>query len=300
MTAIKNPVSNQFCKPVYLENGDLRKALIKEVAIKTLKELGVCLACAGVTLLFVSSISVGQGLLVAAVSIVAFNMIVRLVQAACIYGSHQFRKEENGENKAKILDAISRALNFICPLNFSQFYEGTASTLVHEVGHATAASLLFKNSHPRIQVFPFQGGVTKYMPQELSTIGKHVGLKNAFLITAAAGAGFTVLSSIAMIASAHFLKKNHPETARYLHMCAAFAIFNECLYALSSFFMSSPGHDFAALRMIGGINPLTCVATMIAVPLLVKTALFAIDFIRNKINQSQPFASHKVLALKTV
>jgi len=167
----------------------------------------------------------------------------------------------------------------IAPLNFAQLNLTTRDVLVHESGHALAAHVLYKNARPKIEVFPFQGGVTKYFVTPLSKVGRFFGEKKVHLIVAGAGPAAAVIASSIDIGIAQGCRQSNPRLSRYLNVMAGMNLLNHLAYAYSAFAEASkkmPGHDFVAL-WAGGIHPYVSMTATIALPLIVKTGVFVAE-----------------------
>ena len=277
MNAIKNIVNIPLFLPIPIVNDEKHEA-IKKIAIAALKELVFGLAFTGVACLFGAT---PVGIALAIGSVVAMVAVNVLFRGMALSFSKRLCKIEVIQTPAaikekKFLRAALDIYNLLCASTFSIVYLGTAATVVHETGHAVAASLL-TNGSVSITVNPFRGGVTNYFLSKLSTLGHYFGLKETKLIISAAGAAFTLITSLTFFVIGHYIARSHPKLAVYLNMIGVVGILQETLYAMQALStQSSSSHDFWALRQ-GGVHPLVSVTFLIGLPLLVKGMLILAD-----------------------
>lgn len=269
-------------------NTDIVSELVKKVAKRSLIELAVSLSFTGITILFVPAF-IGTGSLVAfTLAVVALNTFLRMGCAAIEYKVHQLKNIQTPEARlfSHRLTFLGKIISWIAPYNFSLLDETTRNVLVHEAGHAMAASSVYKNARPRIEVYPFKGGATSFCPKELTKFGKYLGWKNADLLVSGAGAGISMIAALASIIAAHKMDKNS-EVRKYLIMTAISTIVQHIFYAFTALWTSPEnlGHDFIALWR-HNIHPLAAVATMIALPLITFGGLYFLDQLKEKATQS--------------
>lgn len=180
----------------------------------------------------------------------------------------------------------------MAPTCFSVLDSTTRDVVIHEGGHALAASALYKNANPKITVMPLQGGVTTFWINGLTKVGKFFGEKGSRLIVAGAGPAAAVLADTIHIGVAHVIRKTHPTLSSYLKITAIISLIGHVMYALSALSIKQqmPGHDFVALWM-GGIHPVASIVAMVALPLIVKLGLCAYDHIRAKQKENRAAAA---------
>lgn len=254
--------------------GQLR-FLAKKVALASLKELAISLSFTAIACAFVPTPVTAIVLAITAVAIAVFNTLIRIAQAYCTYKQHQ--------KNNPVYKKVAKVLQFLCPLSFGVLDVTTRQVLAHEAGHAIAASIVYNNARPRIQLKPFEGGVTRYYPQELSAAGTAIGANASRMVVAAAGPFFGIALATADLVLAHKIRKSHPMLRKYLIISAIMNIGQHIFYALSSFWTATntSGHDFLKLAS-GGFHPAAAVATMIAIPLIIKGSLLLASYIRKK------------------
>ncbi len=277
---------------------DKKKLIIKQIAIATLKELIISLAFTGAACLFVATPAIPT-LLATTIAVIAMNILIRTLTGALVYDMHRMKKQ--GLAPSKELQACHDLLQYLCPISFTILDTTTRAVLIHEGGHALAASLLYQNARPTIEIFPLKGGVTTYWPRMLSNLGLYFGSKKADLIISAAGPAAGILTATIDLGLAHCVRKKHPELHRYLVCTAAMNIFQHSIYALSAFFETNPfsGHDFFHLWKGGGIHPIVSVISMVALPLILRATLFGIDYCRHKGSSTSPLAAKKIAPVKS-
>ena len=254
-------------------------SIIKDIALSSLKELGISLTLAGITCFFVAAPAIPT-LLAGTIGIVAINIFLRSLVGYAAYEIQLMKGDPLiNANDLKVAERYYEFLQYVCPMTFSILDTSTRNVLIHEAGHAFAAIHLYQNARPWIEIFPFKGGVTHYWVGSLTKMGQFFGSKCSSLIVTAAGPTAGILAATIDIGLAHGLKKKHPKLHRYLLCNAITNIAQHILYALSALWEKKPssGHDFAKLWKVGGIHPIVAVVCMVALPLIVKTALFALD-----------------------
>jgi len=152
--------------------------------------------------------------------------------------------------------ATVNALHLIC-----------SAFLIHEMGHAFFAKLLFKNSSPGITIFPFQGGHTTYaISYGLTRYGLKLGREKAILLIAAGGMMASALFGLALKSAAKRINKISSSLAEILQALAISQIFSEIIYALSSLLQKNVTleNDFTYLYLAGNIHPIIPTATLSA------------------------------------
>jgi|GEM_PF-3033139 len=147
---------------------------------------------------------------------------------------------------------------------------------LHEAGHATAAWVLLKGSHPKIFIRPFRGGMTTFqMDGRLTKVGKLFGLSGSLAIIAAAGMAASVITSMGQLAFYEKIRDSYPVIKDIVLGHALTQLVTEVFYGISTFALKvkSPGHDFQALWLCGGIHPLVPISLIIALPTIEFLAL---------------------------
>ncbi len=265
---------------------ELKNKLIKEIAKKSLIELAVSLAFAGIACLFVAT-PVGMAtLLISAVAAVAINILLRSANAYCRYRFSQLEHVNTSIalEKKQLLQTGINILNYLAPVTFSSLVDSqTRALIVHEGGHALAAGLLVKNPRFQININPFNGAQISYRLGALTKLGEFFGRANTKLIVAGAGPALAVATATIGYGASLVLNKSNPELSRYLNMIAVDVLVAHVLYALSALWTSTTqkSHDFIQL-MAGGVHPVAAAISIIALPLIVRIGFFVYDKVKAK------------------
>lgn len=287
--------------PLEKYNVSIRNKIIKEIAKKTFIELAVAFAFTAVACLFVATPAGMATLAICAVSAIGINILLRSLAGYCKYRLLQLQVDpsKKGIEKQKRFEKVLNFLQYLAPLNFSCVIDtNTRDLLIHEGGHALAAQALIKEPNPRISIKPLAGGVTSYRVGALSRLGEFVGRENSKLLIAAAGPALSVGLATASLGFSLALRKSHPELSRYLLMMSAVSIAQHALYALSALWSSKAqlGHDFVRL-MGGGLHPVASVATIVALPIIVRVGFFAYDKIKEHLAKKDALKQHQFVQL---
>lgn len=240
--------------------------ILADVGETSLKELAAGMAIAAIISPFMTS-AAAVSVVATTVNIVIGNVAVRATQAF-----NRFILE-NITQEGFIYDCQTRldtCFNYLAANKFSKL-DLNRDTLVHELGHYTAFKMLYKGN-ASIMVDPFQGGSTSFSIRGPRLLNKLLSERVSVGIVAAAGPLFSLMTSLGLIAAAHFNEKESPKLAPYFKTMAAQSLFQHILYAFSAYWDDSPGHDFAFLAMLG-IPPIACVVTMVAAPIILKASL---------------------------
>lgn len=242
-----------------------RAALLTDVFKRTVIEAVVTTAIVSITAVFIASGSGVVLLATSAAAMILFNAILRITVAELTY-----RESIESSNTRK---ALIFGLNYLVPTSFSAITSASTDVLVHEAGHAAAASLLFTNARPSITVEPFSGGYTRYFISGLTELGKKIGFRNSDMIVSAAGSATAVAFGAVLLSGSYLVQDSHPELSRYLFISSLVNITNHAIYALSVLWtpLTNTGHDFVYLGL-HGVSPLLACGIIVAVPIVVKLA----------------------------
>lgn len=268
MIAIGNhpppPIQNQAA-PTFLTKDEL----IKKIALPILLEIGISIAICVVVGCFAAT-TAGIGLMVSVLVIqCAVSAFFRCVGA---FAAHDAAKKGPGH---KILAAIAEAMEWTAPLSFVAGSGHNAQILIHEGGHALAASLVYTNARPTVKIIPPLGGWTEYYPHSgLTALGNKLGAKGSEFLVVASGPRTTLCLSAAAYASGLLLRQKHSTLSKYLMTWGAFDFINHIFYAFTAFFTSpaNRSHDFVHLSLLG-LHPTIAIARMIAIPVLLNLGI---------------------------
>lgn len=257
-------------------------AVIKAIALTTLKEIVALTAVCAIAAFFVTS-EIGMiSLAIGALSSICVNVFFRIISGAvfltCAEKDLKTHELKMPEGKAKqFIDFVE----YIAPISYSFVHCSTADTVIHESGHALAAKVLYNQAEPQIILFPYLGGMTSFIPKTLSRIGNLLGPYKSSMVIAAAGPAAAVGAATAELVLADKFEHTHPRLSRYLKVMGGINIASHLVYAYSAFTEASSaatashvsGHDFVKL-WAGGIHPYTSIISMVAVPIIVKTGIY--------------------------
>ncbi len=151
--------------------------------------------------------------------------------------------------------------------------------LIHEMGHACAASLLFVKANPEITA-TFTTGRTAYaVSYGLTALGKVLSRSSALLAITAAGLLTPSLCCIAEFAFAERLITYHPQLSAFLIDHGLSQLAQTLLYGMTTFFASNSDlqHDFINLWQLGGLHPMILLLLIVGLPLM---QLFLLNYRR--------------------
>lgn len=143
--------------------------------------------------------------------------------------------------------------------------------LIHEMGHALASKLVFKNANPKITLFPPSHAITHYEMKKLTPLGKFLGKRKAVILSVAAGPCTSFLAcSLAMIVG-KVVENRFKELANYLIASGRMEFFSLAFLAISAYSSSSArkSQDYFLLSK-AGIPPSLFATIFVATPLLIE------------------------------
>ena len=144
------------------------------------------------------------------------------------------------------------------------------STWAHEMGHAFAIDKLYTNSQPSVEVFPFEGGVTRWRPSELTPLGKKLGTDGTRALVSASGTLVDLGIATTTFGVGFKLRKKAPIVGHALMGYGAMTVLNSILYAGSAIggdmaALAAQGNDFASLGVRAGLHPIASVAILASI-----------------------------------
>ncbi len=211
--------------------------LVKEIAVKILKELTLSLSLGMIVSCFIGA-PMGLSAIMGAL----------LVQTA--------------------VSALFHFLNcsWLTAYNFALFTGFNTQLLIHESGHALGSILTFQKARPTIEIFPFQGGFTSFRRGPLTPFGKALGLDGSLRFTTLMGPALTLLVSSVLLMLGNILSKTHPTLSKYLTAWGVIDFSHHALYAYSALSSTSVQNDF--VRLWGyGLHPVITLIGIIAIPI---------------------------------
>lgn len=264
----------------------IKNQLVWEVVSTSFVEMGVGLLTTGAACCFIATPWIPT-VLTTTVICIAITTLLHSIEA---YFNYQLSCELLKKNSEKDQDIIHLAEPkaftiatlhyFIRPFPFAILNDVFHGTLVHECGHAIAASILFENSNSKIEIYPFQGGLHSFKARYLSPWGEMFGRQRSLTIVTAAGPIFAIFEATFFVAASHLVKDSHPQLRVYLLQMSFQRICKHVAYALSALMREarkSKNHDFYQLWQRAGIHPLAAATMMIAIPLFTQLALWKWD-----------------------
>lgn len=146
-------------------------------------------------------------------------------------------------------------------------------TVIHELGHTLAASLIYKRPRPMIEISPFSGGFTQFYKTALSPFGQQLGASASTCFILAAGPGLTLLASSALFTLGLVLHEEHSQLGKYLISWGALDFLNHAVYAYSALGAESwhLHHDFVHLSIFG-LHPVAATIGILSIPLFITLA----------------------------
>lgn len=230
-------------------------------------EWGWGIGLTGVSCIFAATPYVATSLVVLTVNLLAVNLLCRMV--AVIFNKLAFYSAH---------DTCRTLTSF----NASLLYGTTGNILIHEFGHKTAVSSVYRNANPKISIDGLFAGSTSWKHSRYSSFGKLIGPINALRLLAASGA----LAAVAIATIGIIIALEWSSQTNYLResilFSSIFSIVQHVTYSISAF-SSDPrdlSHDFMALWKYG-INPGISTAVLIFIPIAALSYRF---FIKNNNN----------------
>ncbi len=237
--------------------------LVSRVALKCLKELGAALLLGAAVACFVPS-PAGISFMISALFV---QMSVSLFfHSLGAFASYQISKQTKPSGPyLRVLSLCEWATG----TNFAIFSGLNTQTLVHEAGHALAATAVYKNPRPQIILQPFFGGLTQFYKTGYTSFGKKIGSVAATCLVVASGPALTLLVSSALLLIGLSMKEKYPQFGKYLICWSLLDFYNHAHYAYSATWAnpSDLTHDFVHLSVFG-LKPMTATIGIAAIPLM--------------------------------
>lgn len=224
---------------------------IKKIALSCFKEL---------------AISFGFGALLACfmpptgIAILAQSIIIQTAVGFFFQSLRYYAEKAEAKKWVAVFD-------WCLSLNFALCTGVNCQALIHESGHAAAATLVYKKPGVSIALMPFSWGCTKYR-NGLNPLGEKMGALAASFFVIASGPSLALLVSSALLTTGLAIKKNLPQFGKYLITWALVDFAGHARYACSGMRGTQPMHDFVRLSRLG-LHPIVAIVGMIAVPILI-------------------------------
>jgi len=238
--------------------------IVKNIALRCLKELAISLSSGIVVALFVASPGGIVFIFSASAVQLAVSVFFQSLGAFAAYKAAQ--RNENLECYEKTVSVCE----WITGSNFALLTGYNAQTLIHESGHALASLLVYKNPRPLIEIYPFVGGITQFYKTSLSMFGKKIGPAAATCLVVASGPGLTLLISSALLSIGIALKEKYPQLGKYLITWSILDFFNHAFYAYTALRADqwNLSHDFVHLSIFG-LHPVAATVGIAAIPVVI-------------------------------
>jgi hypothetical protein len=163
----------------------------------------------------------------------------------------------------------------LCVFSFKANLATPLPALIHEMGHALGAVLLFRGAHPVIQLTRLGNGMTRYNFKTLSLLGAMIGRTQARLAVAAAGPATALTASGLALFAAHRGEKRDLRWAPYAQAIATDSVISHALYALRALDPAAVEINDFRFLYDGGIHPLVSAIATVAWPLTIYWGLQA-------------------------
>jgi hypothetical protein len=246
----------------------IKKELITQVAILSLKEVASFFVLVGITSIFMIS-SITPLILTSAI-LFSINLFARSRAAFFAYEYYQSPSEERKQELTKQINQLEE----YCASDFSFLDLQTREPLCQEIGHFGAARILYKNANPQMYIFPFKGRFTLFSSDTLSFVGKKLGQTAAQVAVIGSGSLLALSLSLVYFVLSYKYRDKYPRLSIYGNQIALFGLFTQVKDALEAMTrFVKPGNDFTFLWTHGKMHPIISVITLLAAPILIKAFL---------------------------
>lgn len=265
---------------------DIKRELVKEVAIKSFAQLVISLTFVSLACIFVATPFGMATLFIAAIGATALNILFRSLNAYAFYKVQQLESSVTNDDKSKkqSFQLLENITDFLAPMSFSALVDSpTRLALTGHLGQGIGAQLLYKKPEVSIILNQFKEGQISIIGGELSKIGQYFGRSQSELLMTMAGPGLDIISASVGIGAALVINESYPDLSRYLKMMAIDSVVQNVFKALAVLIQSgaSSTNDFVQL-WAGGIHPITAIIGMIAIPVFIKVGFFIYEKIKLK------------------
>ncbi len=235
------------------------KKIIQEMASKCLKEFAAALGAGIFLIRFIAP--PGIGLMLSAVAIQStVSIFFRSLSALRIFQQTQTNQDQCTHSN----------FQWIFGANFAILTGYNMQTWIHELGHTLAALWIYKRPQPRIEIYPFFGGMTQFYKTSLSSFGKSLGPAAATCFVVASGPAFTLSISSLILTAGLSMQKQYPEFSKYLISWAILDFSNHSFYAYTATYTDpwNLAHDFVHLSIFG-LHPVAAAIGIAAIPIII-------------------------------
>lgn len=238
--------------------------IVQKIAIDCLKELAFSFAMGATVILFVP--------FAAGISVMASALFVQLAVSVFFraLGAYSSYKIAEGSPNTYYFEKAVSLCEWLVGINFAVLTGYNVQTLIHESGHAMAASFIYKKAQPVIEIYPFLGGITQFQKTPMTPFGKNLGPVAATCLRVASGPALTLILSSVLFAIGLAIQEKHPQLGKYLISWSLLDFIVHSVYAYSAVDLdpSNLTHDFTHLAIFG-LDPITATIGIIAIPTLI-------------------------------
>lgn len=235
--------------------------IVREVALKVLKEFALTLVFGPIVALFVTTQADLLLLLSAAV--------VQLVVSTFFHSLNAYARHQMHQSSLVSFSEWMNGLNFALLTGFN------TQTVIHETGHSLASLLLYKNPRPLIEIYPYAGGITQFYKTALSPLGQKLGAPMATCVVIASGPGLTLLISSGLLILGIALLDTYPQLGKMLVSWSLVDFLHHSFYAYTAL-QADPWnltHDFVHLAIFG-LHPGVASIGILAIPALIALGMY--------------------------
>lgn len=272
LTALVGTDSNVAKQESTSEN--IRAKLLVNLAKSVLIETAGIALLSKATCFYAVSLSTAVLLPHLAIGIIITNALFKSV--GCYLQYRQLGQQETApEYPRRGLDRFKTIAQWVPALNFAILFGTTGNLLIHEAGHISAASLVYKGLKAQITIPGLFRGAVSWTKTGLTAFGSSLGGLNSRLLVCVAGPLAAVsIATGALIAGIH-LRDRFPMFSKYVILASVVTLVYQVVYALSAYWASSLDlcHDFVMLQQVG-VNPVVAGICLASIPIIALVAYF--------------------------
>ncbi len=224
-----------------------------------------------VTCMYGVTSKVINSLKVFSVSVLSANI---LLKSGLSYIQHRSIKDHSQQDvstqsEAQADNVTGEFNQWIAPFNFALFFGTTGNLLIHEVGHISAALLVYKGLNAQITIPGLFRGAVSWTKTGLTPIGTSLGGINSRILVCVAGPLLSVAVATSGLIGGIHLNDRLPEFSKYVILSSIITLFYQMIYALSGLWASKHDlcHDFNMLWRVG-VHPVIASILLASIPLL--------------------------------
>lgn len=289
VTTLNGSASNTAKLEFKSEN--TRTSLLANLAKSALAETAAIALLSKATGFYAVSLSTTTLLPHLAIGIIITNTLFKSV-GYCLQYRQLGQQETTPKCPKSGLDRFKTIADWVAPLNFAFFFGTTGNLLIHEAGHISAASLVYRGLKAQVTIPGLFRGAVSWTKTGLTAFGSSLGGLNSRLLVCVAGPLAAVsIATGALVAGIH-LRNRFPEFSKYVILASVVTLLYQVVYALSALWVSSADlcHDFVMLQHVG-VNPIVASLCLASIPVIVLVAYFKLKKTRSEQNPCHTFAA---------